>query len=169
MRVRDEVAIVTGAGQGIGRATALLLAREGANLALCDIVQDKVERVGREVEALGRQVLTGQVDVARRAEARRMVSRTIKRFGRIDILVNNAGIAESASIDQLSEADWDRMFDVHLKGTLFFSQAVLAQMMKQRSGRIVNIASRAGQAGTQFYPLGISFHKRLILRIITQI
>jgi len=151
MRVKDQVALVTGAGQGIGRSTALLLAREGANLALCDIVQEKVERVGKEVEALGRQALTARLDVVDRVEVDHMVSRTIERFSRIDILVNNAGIGESVSIDQLTEANWDRMLDVHLKGTLFFSQAVLSQMVKQRSGRIVNIASRAGQAGTHLY------------------
>ncbi len=149
MRVKEEVALVTGAGRGIGRAVALLLAREGANLALCDIAQESVENVGKEVEALGRRVHTARVDVTRRSEVDRMVSDTIGRFGRIDILVNNAGIAQLVGIDQLSEADWDRMLDVHLKGTLYFSQAVLASMTSQGSGKIVNIASRAGQVGGQ--------------------
>jgi len=147
MRVKDEVALVTGAGRGIGRATALLLAKEGASLALCDIVQESVEKVAKEVEGLGRQALTARVDVARRSEVNEMVRRTVDRFGRIDILINNAGIAQVVSIDQLSEPDWDRMLDVNLKGTLFFSQAVLGQMIKQSSGKIVNLASMAGQVG----------------------
>lgn len=148
MRVKDQVALVTGAGRGIGRATALLLAKEGADLALCDIVQENVESVGGEVEALGRRVLTARVDVARRDEVDGMVSQTIERFSRIDILVNNAGIGGGrVSIDQLSEADWDRMLEVNLKSTLICSQAVLGQMVKQGSGRIVNIASMAGQVG----------------------
>ena len=151
MRVKDQVALVTGAGQGIGRVTALLLAREGASLALCDIVHEKVKNVGREAEALGHQVFTARVDVTQRDEVDQMVSQAIERFGRIDILVNNAGMAQVVGIDQLAEADWDRMLDVHLKGSLFFSQAVLPQMIKQGSGRIVNIASRAGQACTNLH------------------
>jgi len=157
MRVRDEVAIVTGAGRGIGKATALLLAREGASLALCDIVQESVESVGKEVEALGRQVLIARVDVTQQAEVARMVSQTIERFKRIDILVNNAGGAipdKIAPFDQSTPEVWHRIIDLNLYGVLNCSRAVISHMVERRSGKIVNLASVAGflgQGGTADY------------------
>ncbi|HDP36893.1 MAG TPA: 3-oxoacyl-ACP reductase FabG [Candidatus Atribacteria bacterium] len=147
MNLVDKVAIVTGAGRGIGKAIAIALAQEGANVIVNDIDIKIVEAVVREIKSLGRKSLAIQVDVADSKEVNRMVQLAIKKFKRVDILVNNAAIIKRGSIEDLKEDDWDRVIDVNLKGAFNCMKAVVGIMKKQRYGKIINISSIAGKIG----------------------
>jgi NAD(P)-dependent dehydrogenase (short-subunit alcohol dehydrogenase family) len=150
MQVKGRVAMVTGGGSGIGRATALMLAREGADLIICDIDQAAGERVCAEVEAIGRGALALATDSSDGSAVRRLVQAGAERFGKIDILVNNAGIAHQATIRELTEELWDRVIAVHLRSMFVCTQAAIEHMIPGNWGRIVNIVSRAafkGRAG----------------------
>jgi NAD(P)-dependent dehydrogenase (short-subunit alcohol dehydrogenase family) len=146
----DRIAIVTGAGHGIGEATALALARVGADVACADIDQPAAEKTAAAITALGRRGLAVTTDVGDVAAIDRMVRRVAEVFGRIDVLVNNAGITRRAYIMDLTEGDWDRIMRVNGKGAFFCLQRVAREMIPRRSGVIVNIASIAGKgyAGT---------------------
>ncbi len=150
MTLTDRIALVTGAGQGIGKASALNLAQEGANVAVVDINGQTAEQTAGEILALGRQGLALQADVGDLGEIDRMVRQTIDAFGRIDILVNNAGVTRRAYIMDLTEDDWDRIHRVNAKGVFFCLQRVAREMIPSGQGAIVNIASIAGKgyAGT---------------------
>lgn len=151
--LHGKVAIVTGAGQGIGKGTALELAKAGARLVLADINGRTVEQVRREVEGSGTTALTVQMDVSRWEDAQKMAESAIDRFGRIDILVNNAGIhplnEQNLRFEtlQISDSEWDLVLNVNLKGPFNCSKAVLPSMIKQRYGRIVNVSSVTGLTG----------------------
>jgi len=151
--LRGRVAIVTGAGQGIGRGTALELAKAGANLALADINGQTIEKVKREVEEIGAEALTVQMDVSKWPDAQRLAKSTMDRFGRIDILVNNAGIHPQNEQNlrfgtlEISEAEWDLVLNVNLKGEFNCSKAVIPHMVSRRYGRIVNVSSVTGLTG----------------------
>ena len=147
MNLVNKVAIVTGAGRGIGKAIAIVLAREGADVIVNDIDIKKAEEVVNEIESLGRQALAIQVDVSDSKEVNRMVQLVLKKFKRLDILVNNAGIIRRGLIEDLAEDDWDRVMDVNLKGAFNCAKAVVGTMKKQRYGKIVNISSIAGKIG----------------------
>ncbi|MCX8116395.1 MAG: 3-oxoacyl-[acyl-carrier-protein] reductase [Desulfobacterota bacterium] len=147
MELSGKVALVTGAAQGIGRAIALLLAENGADVAISDINIEKAKETAMEVEALGRQALALQANVALWNEVEQMVETIVGRFGRIDILVNNAGITRDRLILRMTEEDWDSVLDVNLKGTFHCTKAALRHMAKQKSGKIVNIASVSGEMG----------------------
>lgn len=147
MNLVNKVAIVTGAGRGIGKAIAIALAREGANIIAIDIDIQTVEEVAREIKSLDRQALAIQVDVSDSKEVNRMVQSVLKKFKRVDILVNNAAIIKRGSIEDLTEEDWDRVMDVNLKGAFNCAKAVVGTMKKQRYGKIVNISSIAGKIG----------------------
>ncbi|MHC2995597.1 MAG: 3-oxoacyl-ACP reductase FabG [Candidatus Atribacteria bacterium] len=147
MNLVNKVAIVTGAGRGIGKAIAIVLAREGADVIVNDIDIKKAEEVVNEIESLGRQALAIQVDVSDSKEVNRMVQLVLKKFKRLDILVNNAGIIRRGLIEDLAEDDWDRVMDVNLKGAFNCAKAVVGIMKKQRYGKIVNISSIAGKIG----------------------
>ncbi len=147
MKLANKVALVTGAAQGIGKAIALLLARNGADIVVSDINFEKAEETAREVEGLGRKAMACKVDVAKWDEVERMVEEVIARFGRVDILVNNAGIARDRLILRMTEEDWDTVLNINLKGTFNCTKAVVRHMSKQRSGKIVNIASVVGEMG----------------------
>ncbi|MYE88206.1 glucose 1-dehydrogenase [Candidatus Poribacteria bacterium] len=151
-----QVAIVTGAGRGIGRATALRLAREGASVTVADINEANAKEVAEEVESAAGTAHPLTVDVTNRADAERMVSETVERFGKLDILVNNAGIAIIASLMDTDEATWDALMNVNAKGVLLCSQAAAQQMIAQGGGgRIINNASGAGKvAPGRSTPLG---------------
>ena len=151
-----QVAIVTGAGRGIGRATALRLAREGASVTVADIDEANAKEVAEEIESATGIAYPFTVDVTDRADAERMVSETVDRFGRLDILVNNAGIAVIASLMDTDEEVWDALMNVNAKGVLLCSQAAARQMIAQADGgRIINNASGAGKiAPGRTTPLG---------------
>ena len=141
-----KVALVTGAGQGIGRGVALRLARDGAHVVAADVNPETARATAGEVIAMGRNALAVTVDVRRVAEIQAMVDAAVERFGRIDILVPCAGIAQIAGMLELSEADWDRMFSVNVRGVFFTLQRVARQMVLQGGGTIVTVASIASRA-----------------------
>jgi NAD(P)-dependent dehydrogenase (short-subunit alcohol dehydrogenase family) len=150
MTLSDRVAIVTGAGHGIGNATALALAQVGAFVAAVDIDHAAAEKTAAAVVGLGRRSLAVGADVGDLASIDQMTRRVIETFGHVDILVNNAGVTRRAYIMDLTEADWDRIMRVNAKGVFFCLQRVAREMIARRSGVIVNIASIAGKgyAGT---------------------
>jgi 3-oxoacyl-[acyl-carrier protein] reductase len=146
--LNDKIAVVTGAAQGIGRAIATLLAQRGADVVIADINLEKAEATAQEIAAsTGRRTLAVRVDVANVASAKEMIDRTIAAMGRIDILVNNAGTTRDNLIMLMSEAEWDLVLNINLKGAFNCSKAAVRPMMKQRYGRIVNITSVSGLAG----------------------
>ena len=143
----EQVAVVTGAASGIGRATALALARAGAHVAIFDVNLAGAEATAGDVAALDRRALALSVDVASAADVTGAVERVHAALGRVAILVNVAGIGEFAPLLQMSEAQWDRMIGVHLKGTFNCTRAVAPDMVEARWGRVVNVASVAGLNG----------------------
>ncbi|MBN1526055.1 MAG: 3-oxoacyl-[acyl-carrier-protein] reductase [Candidatus Omnitrophica bacterium] len=147
MLLKERVAIVTGGARGIGREIALLLAREGADLAICDVNEVVLDATKKEVEASGRKCLAETVDVTKADQVEDFVQKTLDKFGKIDILINNAGITRDGLLVRMSEADWDAVLNVNLKGAFNCTKSVAKIMMKQRDGRIVNIASIIGIMG----------------------
>ena len=148
MELQGNTAIVTGAGQGIGKAIALAFAKEGADLVLAARSQEKLEEVARECQALGRKALPLGADVSKKGQVQALVEAAIKNFGKIDILVNNAGIAgPNAPVTEVKEEEWDEVLDINLKGTFLCSQAVLKEMIPRRSGRIINMSALGGIRG----------------------
>lgn len=147
MRLEGKVAIITGAGRGIGRATALRLARDGADILATDLDGATAADTAEAVRALGRRSASMAMDVSKRDQAFAMAEKAIAELGRIDILVNNAGIVQVKSWLDLTDEDMDRMYAVNVKGVFFCSQAVAPHLMAQRSGRIINLASLAAKIG----------------------
>lgn len=143
MKLKDKVAIVTGSGQGIGRAIALALAEEGAKVVAVDL-SDKICEAAKEIEALSCESLAVELDVSSRKDVEEMAKETLEKFGRIDILVNDAGIYPFKPFVETTEADWDRVLNVNLKGTINCTKAVVPRMVEQRYGKILNISSIAG-------------------------
>jgi NAD(P)-dependent dehydrogenase (short-subunit alcohol dehydrogenase family) len=149
MELQGQVAIVTGAGRGIGRATALELARLGADVVVAELDQPNAKRTAGEIGELGRRALVVPTDVTSGADLKAMVDRTRAEFGRIDILVNNAGIYKAAANLEITEEHWDAVLDINAKAVFFASQAVLPTMIEQKRGAIVNLASMAGKIGSK--------------------
>ncbi len=148
MDLTDKVAIVTGAGQGIGRAIALRLAGAGATVVVAELDRKVGEAVAKEIEALGRKSLVIEVDVSKLDQVERMAQQTLEAFDQIDILVNNAGIAgKTATLPDLDESDWDAVLDVNLKGVFLCCKAVIDHMIERQYGKIVSVASIAGKEG----------------------
>ncbi len=161
MKLQGRVAIITGGASGIGRATAELFAREGADIAIFDIWQPGGEEVAAEVRKLGRKALAVRCDVSSEAQVEAGVRKVVETFGKIDILFNNAGggvspdappqVRGSTPIDQMSEAEWDKVVDSHLKGCFLCSKHVVRQMKRQGAGgAIVNTSAVAGLVGVRF-------------------
>jgi NAD(P)-dependent dehydrogenase (short-subunit alcohol dehydrogenase family) len=142
-----QVALVTGAGQGIGEAIALRLARGGADVALVDVNREKVEAVGREVQALGRRSAVRVADVSDCSAIQAAIQQIAAELGGLDVLINNAGVEKRAPFLEIDPADWQRQLDVNLSGTFYCTQAAAREMAKRRYGRIVNISSVAGLIG----------------------
>jgi len=147
LELTGKVALVTGAAQGIGKAIALLLARNGADLVVWDINLEKAEETAKEIEVLGRRAIAMKVDVASLEHVERMVEAILEELGQIDILVNNAGITRDKLILRMTEEDWDAVLNINLKGTFNCTKTVVRHMSKQRSGKIVSIASVVGEMG----------------------
>jgi NAD(P)-dependent dehydrogenase (short-subunit alcohol dehydrogenase family) len=145
MLLQDQKVIVTGAGQGIGKAAALKLAAAGADIAAVDINPKTVVETAAAVQALGRRAVAITADLGSVAEIDRMVAETVKAFGRIDTLVNNAGVTRRAYIMDLTEEDWDKIHRLNAKGVFFCLQRAAREMIPRREGRIINIASVAGK------------------------
>lgn len=147
MKLEGKNVLVTGAAQGIGKTVALLLAREGANVAVSDINADLAAETSREIEALGRKSVAIGGNVADFSSCEEMMSAVVEQLGSVDILVNNAGITRDTLLLRMKEEDWDAVINVNLKGTFNCTRAAVKYMSKQRSGKIVNIASIVGLMG----------------------
>jgi 3-oxoacyl-[acyl-carrier protein] reductase len=147
MRLKGKTAIVTGAGQGIGRSIALKMAQEGADTAVAEVNLSTRAGTAKEVEALGRKSLSIPVDVANQEQVQGMVDQVLRAWKRIDILVNNAGFDRPGGLLKVKEEDWDAVLGVHLKGTLNCIQAVAPHMIENGYGKIVNISSIWGKSG----------------------
>ena len=152
--VKGQVAIVTGAGQGIGRAIALRLSQDGMKLVLADLQGDAVAHVADEIRAGGGEALALSVNILHADERESMIQTALSIYHRLDALVNNAGVQRIALPLDVSEEHWDLVMNVNAKATYFCCQLALKQMMEQRSGRIVNMASVAGKmASTTYHPI----------------
>jgi len=149
MRLKGKIAIVTGAGSGLGKATARLFAREGARVVVADVSQRRAEGVAAEINGKSRRrkAIALRADVAKKDEVAAMVAETRKQLGPVNILVNNAGIAQIKNFLDISSEEWQRMLDVHMKGTFLCTQAVISDMIAANWGRVINTASVAGMEG----------------------
>jgi 3-oxoacyl-[acyl-carrier protein] reductase len=147
MRLKNKVAVITGGAQGIGRAIALGMAREGAKIVVADLQSEKARSVADEVKMLGGESLGFEVNVADESSVKRLAESTFAGFGRIDILVNDAGIYLKSSVVDMSEADWDRTLDINLGGNFLCCRAFVPAMREQKSGRIMSMASGIGHYG----------------------
>ena len=146
-QLENQIAVVTGAGRGIGRAIALKFAAQGADIVAVDLKTDFVQETVDEVRKLGRKAWAVAANVAEAASVEAAAEQILKEAGRVDILVNNAGITKDGLLMRMSEADWDAVLDINLKGTFLFTKAFSRAFVKQRSGRIINIASVIGLIG----------------------
>lgn len=145
--LKGKTAIITGSGRGIGRAIALAMAQQGADIVINDVNMESAQEVVAEIEALGRQAIAVKADVTLEEQVETMVQACIDRFGKLDILVNNAGIIQTVPVTEINGKDWDRVMEVNLKGVFLCCKAALTPMKAQRSGKIINIASVAGKRG----------------------
>jgi 3-oxoacyl-[acyl-carrier protein] reductase len=146
-QLASQIAVVTGAGRGIGRAIALKFAAEGADIACVSRTTENAEKVAAEVRLLGRKAWAYAVDVSDSAAVAAAAEKIIQEAGKVDILVNNAGITRDGLVMRMSEEDWDAVLDTNLKGAFLFTQALSRGFLKQRSGRILNISSVIGLIG----------------------
>jgi 3-oxoacyl-[acyl-carrier protein] reductase len=147
MLLEGKNALVTGAGQGIGKAISLTFAKEGANVAVCDMNEGPGLETVNEIRSLGRKAEFYKVDVSNSDDVKRVADNVLDNFSTIDILVNNAGITRDTLLIRMDEKDWDLVLSVNLRGTFSFTKAVARSMMKNRSGKIVNVASVIGVIG----------------------
>ena len=152
MRLKDKVAIVTGAANGIGAEISRTYAREGAHVVLADLALDAAEAVAREItENTGVKAIAVKCDVARKEEVQAVVDACVAEFGTVDIIVNNAGITLPACpVEDISPEQWKRVLDIDLMGTIYGTQCVIPIMKAKKSGKIINMASVAGQVGGVF-------------------
>lgn len=147
MRLKDKVALITGGARGIGRAIALTFAKEGADIVVADVNLEIALKTASEIEHLGRPALALEMDVTNYDKVEEGINKILDKMGKVDILVNNAGITKDNLLLRMSQADWDAVINVNLKGTFNCIKAVCRPMIKQRSGRIISIASIIGLMG----------------------
>jgi 3-oxoacyl-[acyl-carrier protein] reductase len=148
--IKDKVGIVTGASRGIGRGIALRLAREGAKLVVTATTQDGAEKIAEEIrQTIGGEALAVAMNVADAAAVKNMVEAALDKFGAVHVLVNNAGITRDNVFPRMSDEEWQEVQDVNLKGTFHCMKAVTRPMMKQRSGKIINLTSVVGLIGNK--------------------
>jgi len=150
MRLKDKVSIITGAASGIGKATSLVFAREGAKVMCADVNADGAEAVARQIADTGGDAASVRVDVAQEADVQEMISQTVARWGRLDVLYNNAGIGFGMPVTQVPESEWDRLMDINLKGVFLGCKHAIPEMLKNGGGAIVSTASDAGLRGSAF-------------------
>ena len=150
-----KVSLITGGGTGLGRAMAIGLAKYGSNIVIVDINPDKAKDVVKKIESLEKSALAIKADVTKKEEVDHMVQDVLGKFRTIDILVNSAGIGRRVKAEEMSEKDWDEVISVNLKGTFLCCQSVGKLMIKQKKGKIINIASVVGQRGL-FHPLDLA-------------
>lgn len=148
MKLKDSLAIITGAAEGIGKGIAERFAREGARVVVADIRRDPAEQTA---QVIGRSALALEVDVSDRSSVETLVATVEKDAGPIDILVNNAGVSDIVPFLELDDATWDRHIDINLKGTFLCAQSVLKCMAPRRRGKIINLSSQSGKKGTSQY------------------
>lgn len=146
-RLAGKVSIITGAAQGIGEATALKFAREGAIVIICDLKESAIDAVVKQCQAVGAQAAGFRMDVTQRAEVDAVVAKVMEQFGRIDVLVNNAGITQDARLVKMSAEQFDKVIDVNLRGAFHCAQSVADIMVKQGQGSILNASSVVGLYG----------------------
>jgi NAD(P)-dependent dehydrogenase (short-subunit alcohol dehydrogenase family) len=147
MKLDGKTAVVTGGGRGIGRTIALALAKEGADIATFSRTESEIKSVNKEILSLGRNSIAMVADVRKSSDVKRVFKEALKKFGKIDILINNAGIAMLKLHHEMTEKEWDAIIDTNLKGVFLCCKEVLPNMLKQKSGVIVNISSGAGKTG----------------------
>lgn len=147
MPLKGQTAVVTGGARGIGKEISLALARDGANIVIADLIAEQSEETAEEIKKLDCKALIQKVDVSKTADVENMVQNTINEFKTLDILINNAGVTRDTLMVRMKEEDWDFVLKVNLTGTFNCSKAAAKYMMKQRKGRIVNIASIVGVMG----------------------
>ncbi len=147
MILKNSVSIITGGARGIGRAIAVRFAQEGSNIAIGDVNPDALAEAKKELEDKGVSVLAEKVNVTNLSDVKEFIQKTLDKFGKINILINNAGITRDGLLVRMNDADWDSVLSVNLKGTFNCTKTVAKAMMKQRSGKIVNIASIIGMIG----------------------
>ncbi len=145
--LENQIAVVTGAGRGIGRAIALKFAAEGADVVVVSRTQENSEKVAAEIRALGRQAWAHAVDVADAAAVNAAAEKILAEAGKVDILVNNAGVTRDGLLMRMPDADWDTVLNTNLKGAFLVTKAFVRSFIKQRSGRIINISSVIGLIG----------------------
>jgi NAD(P)-dependent dehydrogenase (short-subunit alcohol dehydrogenase family) len=148
LKLKDEVAIVTGGAQGIGHGISIILAKEGAKVVVADVNQDEAKKTAEEIIKAGGSAIPIKVDVSDSKSVEAMVKKVIEKYGRIDILVNNAGIyPRIRNLQDIPEEEWDKVFAVNLKGVFLCCKAVVSYMIAQKRGKIINISSMSGRHG----------------------
>ena len=148
MRLDGKAAVITGAGQGLGRGYALEFAKQGADIVVNDVNIDSANSVVKEVEEIGRKAIAVKAAVNSKEEAQKLIDTAIKTFGKVDILVNNAGITRTAMLHKMTQQEWDQVISVNLTGVFNCLQAVASHMIERKYGKIVNVTSVAGIRGT---------------------
>ena len=149
MKLENKVAVITGGAQGIGRTVALGMARDGARVVVADLQGEKAKSVARELQTLGGDAIAVEVNVANEASVKNLAEQTFNRFGRVDILVNDAGVYLKSSVVAKSEEDWDKTINVNLGGNFLCVRAFVPAMRKQKSGRIISLASSIANTGAR--------------------
>lgn len=160
MKLKDKVAVITGGGSGIGEATAVLFAAEGAKVAVCDVNEDGAKKVAAKIKESGGTAQAYKLDITKKSMVEDVFKKVAESFGRLDILINNAGINQDAMAHKMTEEQWDTVLNVNLKGTFLCAQAAMNYMKIQNYGRIVNTSSigvlgNMGQANYSASKMGV--------------